>query len=177
VKLVRQLSAKLVVAALSLAPQDAHFAVEYLAHPAGINTPGHAWICIYRGPAIGPAVRNCYGFYPKSDTETLLGLLTADFYPAVVKEDDGDVTTGRHATVGFRQDITQIQFASIQAVVNSWKGRGYSIAWQNCADFLEAVALAAGLAVPQASGPKYPPQFVESLGAANPVVMLRLNPQ
>jgi hypothetical protein len=153
------------------------FRVDFLARPAAkLETPGHAWVCIYRGPEVGPAVRDCFGFYPKNLADVLLGLVTVDYYPAVVRTDDGSANQMKSATVGFAGSITKAQYDAVAAVVKSWRERGYSLAWQNCTDFVDAVALAVGLTTPPSAAPRYPPTYVAKLGGLNPKRLSSIKP-
>jgi hypothetical protein len=160
----------LLTAASRLSAQDSQFGIDFLARPAAAlrGSPGHAWICLYHGPETGPPQRECVGFYPKSIGQTALGLITATTYPAVVNEDDVESDPGKTAIVGFHGSITKAQYVAVRQIVADWKTRGYSLAWQNCTDFVDAVALAAGLDEPVGAAPRYPPSFIAALGAKNP---------
>ena len=158
--------------------QDTQFAIDFLARGVSGSpaSPGHAWICLYHGPDVGPPIRNCVGFYPSPQSSVVLGLVTAKNYPSVVNENDVNADPGQTATVGFHGDITQVQYAAVQSIIAQWKSRGYNIAWQNCADFVDAVALAIGLDEPPGNGPRYPPTFVAALGAKNPNHLSPISP-
>jgi hypothetical protein len=167
---MRNILPMLVLVTSALRAQDTQFGIDFLARgvaasPASI---GHAWICLYHGPDVGPPVRECVGFFPQSNAQVLLGLRTAANYPAVVNEGDNGADPNGTATIGFYGAMTQAQYQAVRAIVAQWKGRGYNIAWQNCADFVDAVALTIGLTEPSGSGPRYPPTLIAALGASNP---------
>lgn len=175
---VALLAGNILTHAPRLHAQDSKFGIDFLARAAGTgtSTPGHAWICLYHGPDDGPPQRECVGFYPQSLGQTLLGLVTAKTYPALVNENDTNSDVGATATVGFHGEITTAQYGAVLGVIDSWRAKGYSLAWQNCADFVDAVALAAGLDEPDGALPRYPPAFVAALGAKNPTRLTSIGP-
>ncbi len=160
--------------ALALA-QDTRFEVEFLAHAVTTKSPGHAWVCLYRGPEVGPPVRSCVGFFVKDEAREFLALLSANDRPSIVRSSSDD--DGRVATVAYRGATTKARHSAVEQVVTQWKSRGYNIKWQNCADFVEAVALAAGFEAPNHPGVKYPTSYLRKLGDANPRKLAKVAPE
>lgn len=160
---------KLLSAQKQAAVGDSVFRIDFLARPAArLETPGHAWVCIYRGPKVGPPVRDCYGFYPKTLSGIALGLVTSNDYPSVVRTDDGDAVPTKTATIGATGAISRTQYNAVGLIVAAWQAKGYNLAWQNCTDFVSAVALAVGLAAPPGAAPRYPPAYLSDLARLNP---------
>lgn len=154
--------------------QDTRFEVEFLAHAVSADSPGHAWVCLYKGPVVGPPARSCVGFFVKGEARELFALLSAKDRPSVIRMSAGD--DGRVATIAYRGVVSKEGHSAIQEVISQWQGRGYNIKWSNCADFVEGVAMAAGFEVPNHPGVKYPTTYLRRLGEANPTKLRAVKP-
>ena len=127
---------------------------------------GHAFLCVQLLLTSG-IKEDCYGFYPKVDN--IKGFIGG---PGVVQSEFQE-NPNRFSRIdqSLQVPITANQRRAILQLVDEWNQADYSLAKQQCVDFIRSVAAAAGLTVPARSISDFPVDFLKKLKDSNPQVL------
>lgn len=155
-----------------LVGSPAHAAVELAFYSHELTSEGtdidfpHAFITV-KGTrdAGGKPIDANYGF---TATKISVAILAGAVKGAILSADPAYVAKSRHH-LALR--LTDAQFASVQTAYARWKsvrGKSYDLETRNCVHFVDALAKAAGLSVPNdVSLMKRPSAYLDALAARN----------
>jgi hypothetical protein len=124
---------------------------------------GHAFMCIEL--LLNNGVKEeCYGFYPKADN--IKGYIGG---PGVIQS-EFQKKPDRFSRVdqSVKAKITIEQRSKILGIVNNWDKADYSLTKQQCVDFINSVAIAAGLKTPPRNTTDFPLDYLIKLKSMNP---------
>ena len=152
------------------APAQAAIEVAFYSHEltsegADIDFP-HAFVTV-RGTrdAGGKPIDANYGF---TATKISVAILAGPVKGAIMSADKPYIAKSRRH-LALR--LTDAQFASVQAAFARWRairGKSYDLETRNCVHFVDALAKAAGLTLPnEASLMKRPSAYLDALAARN----------
>jgi hypothetical protein len=129
---------------------------------SGFVEVGHAFMCI--ATELNSGVKeDCYGFYPKNaqTPARVIGTnLSSEFRVDKVNRFSA-------VTASARRKISEEERRAVSKVIDDWNAKTWSLTGPNCADFVDAVAAAAGFKRPKRSPTQTPEQYVSELAKLN----------
>lgn len=142
------------------------FGADWIVATAGGDddrTPGHAFMCI-AVPLKSGVKEDCYGFYSKSGGKGVIG------GPGIVRDEigDGRPTRFSEVAVSVKKKISPDQRKALLALAEKWNSMRYELALNNCIDFVQQVAAATGMKLPDRKRYVLPKTYVQALAALNP---------
>ena len=124
---------------------------------------GHAFVCLQLRLSTG-IKEDCYGFYPKGTTSTIVG------GPGVVDSEfnfaERPMTRFSNVKVSVTKGVSLEVRAKILKLIQGWK-KDFELSSTNCVAFANAVADLAGLRIPSGTGLTTPVNYVTHLRDLN----------
>lgn len=150
------------------APGD--ITIEFMASNANWadqSMTGHAFICV--GLHLNSGIKEeCFGFYPKD------GIKGSVYGPGCVDSElngkcgEHPITRFSNVVVSVKKKITEDQRRAVYAVGKEWNAKRFTLGWNDCVAFSNAVAKAAGLNTPTVTAATKPATYVQKLKELNP---------